>query len=157
MISEGFIRRIEPDDLLRLVELEQKCFGEKNAYTKDQLKYLIGRANSYCLAEISGNMIRGFIIVLFRRGTYVAGIETLNVDPDFRGLGIGKRLLESAEKEMVNRSINKIRLEVSTGNKFAIGLYEKMGFKKTALLKEYYHSKIFESNDAFRMMKQFDS
>ncbi len=156
-MQKGAVRCVEPEDLLRLVEIERKCFGEKNAYTKDQLKYLISRANSYCLAEVSGNVIRGFIIVLFRKGTHVAGIETLNVDPDYRGIGIGKRLLQSAEREMKKRSINKIRLEVSIGNIFAIGLYEKMGFEKTAILKKYYQSKVFESYDAFRMIKYFGS
>ena len=154
MMNDGVIRLVTPDDLERLVELELKCFGEKNAYTKGQLKYLISNANSYCLAEEHNKIVRGFIIVLFRKRSRVAGIETLNVDPVFRGLGIGKKLLISAEEEMKTRHIKKVRLEVSTGNRFAIGLYEKVGFKKIAVLQKYYHNINFETYDAFRMVKE---
>ena len=148
------LRKIEINDLNRIIELERKCFGEQIAYTPKQLKYLINKANSCCLAEVDNDLIRGFIIVLYKNGTGVAGIETLNVDPIFRGNGIGRKLLIASEKEMFTRAIRKVRLEVSTGNIPAITLYEKSGFRKTSILKNYYQNQIFGTNDAFRMIKE---
>jgi [ribosomal protein S18]-alanine N-acetyltransferase len=153
-MSQGVIRIFQPTDLDQIVELEIKCFGEKNAYAKGQLKYLILNAHSYCLVEEQENHIRGFIIVLFRKKSHIAGIETLNVDPAYRGLGIGKKLLLAAESEMKARLIKKVRLEVSAGNTFAIGLYEKVGFKKMEILKKYYHNISFETYDAYQMVKE---
>jgi ribosomal protein S18 acetylase RimI-like enzyme len=148
------LRKIELNDLNRIVELEQICFGKYLAYNPKQLRYLIKKANSYCLAEVDNDFIRGFIIVLYKNGSGVAGIETLNVDPIFRGNGIGRKLLITAEKEMYARAIRKIRLEVSTGNIPAIALYEKSGFRKASILKNYYKNLYFGTNDAFRMIKE---
>ena len=103
---------------------------------------------------MNNELIRGFIIVLYKNGSGVAGIETLNVDPIFRGNGIGRKLLIAAEKEMFTRAIRSLRLEVSTGNIPAIALYEKSGFRKTSILKNYYKNQNFGTNDAFRMTKE---
>jgi len=98
--------------------------------------------------------LRGLIIVLYRRGTTVAGIETLNVDPMFQGKGIAKRLLIAAEEEMHPRGIKKIRLEVATTNHPALNLYEKMGYKKILFLKNYYQLEHNGTRHAFRMIKE---
>jgi len=148
------IRRLELTDLNRVIELERLCFNENNAYNPKQLRYLIKNANSCCLAEGNKDLIRGFIIALYRNGCDVAGVETLNVDPNHRGIGIGKKLLLAAESEMYPRAIKRIRLEVSTGNKTAIKLYERSGFRINVVLKNYYIHQYFGSLDAFRMVKE---
>jgi len=153
----GVIRRITADDLDSIIELERKCFNKYIAYTPRQLRYLITIANSNCLAETLNKKLRGFIIVLYNNNNKVAGIETINVDPKFQGMGIGKKLLKAAEEDMYPRFIKKIRLEVSVGNITAIKLYEKLGFRKTALLKDYYNYKQYRTYDAFRMVKELET
>jgi [ribosomal protein S18]-alanine N-acetyltransferase len=152
MISDN-IRKIQSTDLHKIVELEHRCFSKQNAYSKRQLQYLITKANSCCLAEVENEIIRGFIIVLYRKGSRVAGIETISVDPCYQGMGIGRKLLIAAELEMYPRSISRVRLEVSSGNMPAIHLYEKLGFKIIKTLKDYYMFQYFGTNDAFRMIK----
>ncbi|KYK31544.1 MAG: hypothetical protein AYK22_02300 [Thermoplasmatales archaeon SG8-52-3] len=156
-MQPGSIRKITINDLDSIVELERKCFNRFIAYTPKQLKYLITIANSNCLAEIINEKLRGFIIVLYNRRSKVAGIETLNVDPLFQGNGIGKKLIKAAEEDMYTMYIKKIRLEVSVGNISAIKLYERLGFIKIALLKEYYTYKQYSSYDAFRMVKEIET
>jgi len=153
-MENSIIRRIELDDLNRIIDLENKCFNSNSAYSVKQLKYLIKDANSDCIGEINNDLIRGFIIVLYRKRSQVAGIETLNVDPIFQGKGIGKKLLYAAEEEMYNRSIRRIRLEVSTGNIPAIKLYKKSGFIKHSILTNYYKCQYFGTNNALRMIKE---
>jgi ribosomal protein S18 acetylase RimI-like enzyme len=153
----GIIRKITINDLNSIVEIERKCFNSFNSYTTRQLKYLITIANSNCLAEQVGEKLRGFIIILYTKGTKVAGIETLDVDPKFRGYGIGKKLLKAAEDDMYPRFIKKIRLEVSVGNTSAINLYEKLGFTKIEILKDYYIYRQYKSYDAFRMIKELET
>jgi len=150
----GVIRKITSGDLDRIIELERKCFNEYIAYTPRQLKYLITMANSNCLAETIQETLRGFIVVLYKKGTSVAGIETLNVDPIFQGEGIGKKLLNAAEEDMYLYGIKTIRLEVSVGNVSAIKLYEKSGFRKIRILKNYYIYEQHGTYDAYRMIKE---
>jgi ribosomal-protein-alanine N-acetyltransferase len=156
-MNNGIIRKITAKDLNSVIELERKCFNKYTAYTPRQLKYLITKANSTCLVETINEKIRGLIIVLYCNGKRVAGIETLNVDPFYRRNGIGKKLLNAAEEDMHSRFINKIRLEVSVGNISAINLYERLGFKKISLLKDYYNYKQYQTYDAFRMIKDLET
>jgi len=153
-MNSGAIRKIIPDDLGRIIELERKCFNENIAYNPRQIKYLITMANSNCLTETVQDILRGFIIVLYKKGSVVAGIETLNVDPIFQGKGIGKKLLMAAEEDMRPNGVKKIRLEVSVSNLSAVNLYEKSGFRKIKMLKNYYHYKQYGSNNAYRMIKE---
>jgi ribosomal protein S18 acetylase RimI-like enzyme len=148
------IRIAIPDDFERIVELENLCFPKEHAYTRRQLHYLLIKANSTVLVETTGALIRGFLIILYRRGTTVAGIETINVDPTHRKKGIGLRLLSVAEEHLRKKGIHKIRLEVSTANNAAIKLYEHAGFQKIMLLKKYYHYDHEGSRDAYRMVKE---
>jgi [ribosomal protein S18]-alanine N-acetyltransferase len=148
------IRTANLRDFERIVTIEQVCFPEELAYSRRQLRYLLTKANSTVLVETNDTLIRGFIIILYRKGTKVAGIETINVDPKYRSQGIGQRLLTASEQVMRKKAIKKIRLEVATTNKAAIKLYENAGFKKTTLLKKYYMYTHDGSRDAFRMIKE---
>jgi ribosomal protein S18 acetylase RimI-like enzyme len=148
------IRKASSDDFERIVDLENACFASDLAYTRRQLRHLLTKANSTVLVETTNTIVRGFIIILYRKGTRVAGIETINVDPAFRKQGVGLRLLNAAEECLRKKGIHKIRLEVSTTNNAAIILYENAGFKKTTLLKNYYLYKHDGSRDAFRMIKE---
>lgn len=149
----GIIRKATTNDLNGIIKIEKKCFNDYLAYTPRQLEYLLIKANSYCLIETFKDSIRGFILVLYKRNSQIAGIETLNVDPVHQGKGIGKKLLNAAEIEMISNNIKKIRLEVSTGNQRAIKLYEKLGFRKIGILNNYYRYNHHDSYDAFRLVK----
>jgi len=155
MTEAGTIREATDKDIPNIIALEKKCFLEEHAYSAKQLTYLIKEANSCCLVETYGELIRGLIIILFKRGTKVAGIETVNVDPAFQNKGIGKQLIKAAEIEALNKGMKHIRLEVSVGNTQAIKVYEKSGYVITGLLKDYYQFDHFGSKDAYRMKKTF--
>jgi len=154
MVIQGNIRIALGGDIERIAEIEKKCFKDHLGYSKKQLAYLITKANSTCLVETENSIIRGFIIILYRRGTRVAGVETVDVDPVFQNQNIGIKLLEAAEKDMKKHYIKKARLEVSTKNIPAIRLYEKAGFKKIEIIKNYYILDHDGSRDVFRMVKE---
>lgn len=147
------IRKAQASDLDQIFELEKQCFQGNLSYSKQQLQYLITRAHSTCFVEEVDSLIQGFIIILYRRRTFTAGIETIDVNPALRRKGIARRLLRAAEEDMKKKKIRKIRLEVSTTNQEAIAFYESEGYTKIALLPKYY---IFDHNgskDAYRMVK----
>jgi ribosomal protein S18 acetylase RimI-like enzyme len=148
------IRTATSEDFERIVELERLCFPKEHAYSRRQLRYLLTKANSTVFVEITGALVRGFLIILYRRGTTVAGIETINVDPVSRKKGVGLRLLTAAEELLRKKGICTIRLEVAITNQAAIKLYEHAGFQKIMLLKKYYHYDHEGSLDAYRMVKE---
>lgn len=153
MQDSGRIRKADADDLDTLFDIEKRCFPGETAYSYRQLRYLIIKANSSCFVETCNGCIRGYIIILYRKNSSVAGVETVNVDPCFQKKGIGKKLLRKAEQEMKKKNIRYILLEVATANKAAYRLYESSGFQKIGLLKNYYQYDHHGSYDAFRMMK----
>ncbi|PNX48452.1 MAG: hypothetical protein BV459_02330 [Thermoplasmata archaeon M11B2D] len=148
------IRTATANDLERIVELENLCFPKEHAYSRRQLRYLLTKANSTVFVETSKKVIRGFLVILYREGTTVAGIETINVDPAHQKKGIGQCLLNSAEEHLRKKGIRKIRLEVAITNQAAIILYEHAGFQKIELLRHYYHYYHEGSRDAYRMVKE---
>ena len=48
---------------------------------------------------------------------------------EYTGKGYGTKLMRTLEKQAINNGINRLELEVSEKNKFAISLYEKLGFE----------------------------
>jgi ribosomal-protein-alanine N-acetyltransferase len=154
MMSSSIVRPASLEDFERIMELEHACFEGELAYSRRQLHYLVFLANSTTLVEESQGVVRGFIIVLYKAGSTVAGIETVNVDPLYRKQGVGRRLLTAAETDIRRRNARRIRLEVSATNHAAIALYETAGYHTVGVLKDYYHFLHGNSRDAVRMIKE---
>jgi len=57
-----------------------------------------------------------------------AYIESLYLDQEYRGRGLGKEVLHLLEKELRGMGINVVKLYVFAHNKAAFNLYQKMGY-----------------------------
>jgi GNAT superfamily N-acetyltransferase len=62
------------------------------------------------------------------RARALTNVHDLAVVPDWRGQGIGRRLLESVEALARERGHCKVTLEVREDNAAALGLYRELGF-----------------------------
>ncbi len=65
-------------------------------------------------------------------------ILTILTHPDFRGQGRATFFLTHLIKYAKEHAVQQIFLEVNAENQPAIYLYEKMGFQKTGIRKNYY-------------------
>jgi ribosomal-protein-alanine acetyltransferase len=67
-------------------------------------------------------------------------IELVNfaVSPRFKRKGIGGSLLKSALEIMARRGVKEIFLEVSQDNDIALSLYERAGFSRVGIRKDFY-------------------
>lgn len=90
------------------------------------LRAFDGISKEVYIIEIE-NLIAGFVI-LQTSGTFKGYIQTICIDEDYRGIGLGKQLLHFCEDRILNISPN-IFICVSSFNKGAIRLYEEFGFK----------------------------
>jgi ribosomal protein S18 acetylase RimI-like enzyme len=67
-------------------------------------------------------------------------IHDFAVEPEYRGLGIAKLMLQKVEELAKEKDACKITLEVLTGNKRAIGIYEAFGFENYQLDEKMGHA-----------------
>ncbi len=149
----SIIRRANAHDIGVISEIEKKCFPGLTAYSKRQLAYLILKANSTVLVETENCILRGFIIVTYRKGSRIGSIETFDVDPRFRNLSVGISLLAAAEEDMKQRGMKFAQLEVSERNEPAINLYQKAGYTIKQRLVGFYRFEHNGTRDAIRMVK----
>ena len=147
------IIRATADHIQALFEIEQRCFPGKTSYSKQQIRHLVLHANSTCLVESEGGVIRAFVIVTYRQGSLTGHVETIDVDPAFQNQGIGLKLLRAAEADMKQRGMRWSQLEVSEGNKAALELYRKAGYEFKEKIEGYYKYEHNGSRNAVRMVK----
>jgi ribosomal protein S18 acetylase RimI-like enzyme len=67
--------------------------------------------------------------ILFVAGEY-GEIKRMYVPPRFRGRGFGQRILEHLADHAAARDVSVLRLETGIHQHEAIGLYERMGFRR---------------------------
>ena len=142
------------DEIDAIVEIENKCFSGKAAYSKRQLEQLILNADSDCLVEKEEGIIRAFLIVTYRQRSLTCNIETIDVDPAFKNRGIGLKLLKAAETDMKRRGMRWSQLEVSEGNEAALKVYLKAGYTFKERLEGYYKFEHNGTRNAIRMVKE---
>jgi ribosomal-protein-alanine N-acetyltransferase len=90
------------------------------------LKAFDGRCKEIYVAE-TGKEVAGFVIIQVC-GTFSGYIQTICVGKEFRGLGLGRKLLLYCEERVLKFSPN-IFICVSSFNKQAARLYYDFGFK----------------------------
>jgi ribosomal-protein-alanine N-acetyltransferase len=80
-------------------------------------------------------IVRGFMI-LNMRGAFIGYIQTVCVDVNARGSGLGTRLVEFAERRIFAETPN-VFLCVSSFNPRARKLYERLGYELIGELTDY--------------------
>ena len=68
----------------------------------------------------------------------VADVQTITVDPDFEGRGIGSVLLTELTREAARRRAKEVLLEVRADNPRAQQLYLRFGFEQIHIRRRYY-------------------
>ena len=142
------IRKAKFDDLNALVDIENRSF-KMDRFSRRSLKYLITKANATMLVDEYKGTLRGFAVVLYNIGTSLARLYSLVVDPHYRGLGIGIKLLRVSEKDALENDCVTMRLEVRKDNIPAIELYKKKKYRQFDLVPDYYEDHM----DALRFEK----
>lgn len=128
--------------LNKLFEIEQECFDQE-AFTKQQISYLLTDYNTIALVAKINNDIAGFIIaqVEVEENTEFGHIITINITPNFRRKGIAKKLLRETENRLRQKGINECRLEVREDNNAAIKLYQTSSYQTIGKIEKYYNKK----------------
>jgi ribosomal protein S18 acetylase RimI-like enzyme len=111
-------------------------YEEEENFTEAEWK----RRMTSALFTFSDDKPVGTITYLFDnrlKTKHIARIFGVYVDPNYRGRGIGKKLLEKAlELIQENKNIVKIQLMVNSKQNAAVALYKNMGFIVVGQLKK---------------------
>jgi len=139
LVSDIAIRAMRFDDLERVTAVDEMSFSmpwPPHAYYKEMEKsYSLTRVAE--ITFMSGSQhIAGMMV------TWVvmdeAHIATLAVDPEYRRLGIARRLLADTLKLCIQQSVHVVTLEVRVSNQAAQVLYRSFKFEEVARRKGYY-------------------
>jgi len=123
----------------KFYEIEKQCF-QREAFTKQQIAYLLTDYNAIGLAARVNSEIAGFAIarVDIGRNASFGHILTVDITPAYRRKGIAQKLLHEIEAIFREKGIKECRLEVREDNVAALNLYQKLGYKKVGKLEKYY-------------------
>lgn len=130
------IKPMEKSDIDAVIAIEEKAYGPHHWSKESFMGELSNElAKYFSVYSESGDLIAycGCWQILEE-----AHITNIAVDPDFRQKHIGEAMLKTIIDECYKNMAKYITLEVRVGNKPAIGLYEKYGFKSLGTRKGYY-------------------
>lgn len=128
-------RRMETEDLEAAAQLEQICFADAWSFKllEDSLR---SSWDTLFAAEYQGKLC-GYAALRVLAGE--GEIQRIAVFPEYRRLGIGRKLMEAMVAFSESQGAPDMTLEVRAGNIPAITLYKSYGFAEEGLRKGYYH------------------
>lgn len=140
-------RDATPADLPALLALEAQFPGDRMS-ARQYRRHLASPRARIRVAECDGSLA-GSSVLLFRAGSATARLYSLIVAPARRGQGLGRRLLDDAERLARARGCARLRLEVRADNPAALALYAGAGYRPVAALPGYYQ----DGGDGLRLEK----
>lgn len=118
--------------------LDQRCFVDGEAYSRDTFEYLLTAPESVSYRAVThGGAMVGFIIGLVEPD-HTGHVTTVGVAPEHRRRGVARRLMEKVEDGFRRRDVRIVRLEVRSINAGAQQLYCNLGYTVTQRLPRYY-------------------
>jgi ribosomal-protein-alanine N-acetyltransferase len=143
------LREYAPQDFEAIWKLDQACFAENIAYSRDEMRLYLALRSSFCVIAELGGALAGFTI-MDHRPPRPAYMVTIDVDPEMRRHGVATALLREVEKRVLRAGGTAIRLEVAANNPSAIDFYKRHGFREIGRKAGYYNGQL----DALSMKKE---
>lgn len=139
--DSSMVRPFHPEDIasfhetLDIVARERKYLTMLAAPPIDELRHHLLREHAadapQFVAEVAGRVVRWCDIGRHYFPSHAhRGSVGMGLLPGFRGVGLGKRLLEAAVQDAWAKGFLRIELGVRTDNERAIRLYRSLGFRE---------------------------
>ncbi len=117
------------------MDIERTVFNEHDPYF--YMQFYETCSDGFIVAEFN-RLLAGYIVG-FRSSEDTGRIFSFAVHPSSQNRGIGNALLKEMIRVFIKEGIYKIILEVRSGNKRAKRFYEKHGFYRTGVARNYYN------------------
>ena len=128
------MRQLEACHAEKMSAIERECFTLP--WSEEQCRAAFGQKAFAAFGLFNGECLEGYISIYHTEDE----LEILNlaVRPQMRRQGHGKRILRTVLRLARKMDIHRVLLEVRTGNRAAIALYEGCGFQKVGRRRNYY-------------------
>lgn len=136
-------------DIPALLAIEQRCFSSDRV-SRRSFRHLLTHGNAILLLEEQNQQIRAYVLLLFSRGTSMARLYSIAIDPAHQRHGLGKQLLAAAEKAALEHDCVSMRLEVRRDNPASLALFHQHGYRQFEEVLDYYEDHM----DALRFEKR---
>lgn len=144
------LREMLVEDLDQVMEIERELFSPP--WTREGFfTYLTHKDAMFLVVEEKGEILAycGLLMVLDE-----GDITNVAVRPDRQREGIGHFLMDSLIRLAEEQGVTTIHLEVRVGNDTAIRLYERMGFTRDGIRKQYYTDPVEDALLMTRLPKE---
>ena len=131
------IRAGEAADVDALLKIENEVFPT-DRLNERALRRSLRSPTITMLTAVQGDRPIGYALLHRRRGSCLVRLASIAVAGVAAGRGLGKGLLEASEREAARHGARRIRLEVRPDNEAARALYEGSGYRRFAVVEEYY-------------------
>jgi GNAT superfamily N-acetyltransferase len=89
-----------------------------------------------CWVAEAGGRLRGYLLAVFvfslEHGGLMAEIDEVFVSDEFRSAGLGSLLVTRAERDLAERGMVRLQLQLGLHNERARNFYERHGFRRRA-------------------------
>lgn len=123
-------------NLAGVCAVAKACFSDP--WSDELFAKELGNEQVYYIVAKEENEVVGFAALLFNGE--LGEILDIAVLPEKRKKGIGAALMNDLLEKVAEKNFLEVHLEVREGNKAAIALYEKYGFRPIGLRKNYYRN-----------------
>lgn len=128
------VRSMQPQDVGCIAALEKICFSAP--WSEEALDESLVKAEYIFLAAELDGKIAGYVGMI--RALDEGDITEVAVFPEYRRRGVAYALLTELKDRCAALGISRIFLEVRESNASAIALYEKTGFERIGLRRNFY-------------------
>jgi len=128
------LRRREPGDDAFIEQLSEEAFGEYNPEARVRALPM-ARAGTTQVATYAGKPI-GFAVI--RRAGRSAHLDAIAVSLEVRGRGVGRLLLDAAERAAVTLGASSLELATAEANLAALELFLKSGYRIRKTVARFY-------------------
>lgn len=125
--------RMGKEHIAQVAELEKKYFTEP--WSENSLKLLVSDAGVAFVVLVADTVVAyGGMMTVLDEGQ----IANIAVAEEYRRCGYGEEIVSALQRFSIETGINLLSLEVRESNLAAIALYEKCGWKKCGMRKNFY-------------------
>jgi ribosomal-protein-alanine N-acetyltransferase len=129
------IRRFRSEDLPQVIALVEMVFRERYEVPM-YMDLFTSWPDGFRVVDYAGSVV-AFLLGMVS-GPRQARVLLLAVHPQFRGHGLGSRLLWEFMQGAAALPADSITLEVRVSNQRAVEFYQRMGFSIAGLIPTYY-------------------
>lgn len=135
-MPELIFETLTDNNLEEVIDIECLCFP--TPWSKYTFKIAMEDPRTLFKVAYLGEKVVGYGSI--RWVLDEANLDSIGVHPNFRGKGMGDKILKALIEECQNRGLTLLTLEVRESNESAIKLYERNGFQIVGRRDDYYTS-----------------